>query len=110
MEGSEEGKTEAAALVADLLSIPCGKRYPPLHLTEAVQKQRTIEITRQSIGRYRPRITDFGRTAGQTLNFKRNSTSEAGRAPIRSCAGSGSPAAFATASSKRFRHIRNYGK
>ena len=38
LEGSGEGGTEAAALVADLLSIPFGERYPPLQLTEAVQK------------------------------------------------------------------------
>jgi class 3 adenylate cyclase/predicted ATPase len=44
LEGSAESKTEAAALAADLLSIPFGERYPPLHLTEVVQKQRTMEM------------------------------------------------------------------
>jgi class 3 adenylate cyclase/predicted ATPase len=49
LEGSAEGKTEAAALVADLLSIPFGERYPPLQLTEAVQKQRTMEVLEEQL-------------------------------------------------------------
>ena len=47
--GSAEGGTEAAALVADLLSIPFGERYPPLQLTEAVQKQRTMEVLEEQL-------------------------------------------------------------
>ena len=49
LEGSAEGKTEVAALVADLLSIPFGERYPPLQLTEAVQKQRTMEVLEEQL-------------------------------------------------------------
>src|ERR1700722_19436259 len=49
LQGRSEGKTEAAALVADLLSIPSGERYPPLHLTEAVQKQRTMELLEEQL-------------------------------------------------------------
>ena len=49
LEGSAEGKTEIAALVADLLSIPFGERYPPLHFTEAVQKQRTMEVLEEQL-------------------------------------------------------------
>ena len=49
LEGSAEAKIEGAALVADLLSIPFGERYPPLHLTEAVQKQRTMEMLEEQL-------------------------------------------------------------
>ena len=49
IEGSAESKTEAAALVADLLSLPFGERYPPLQLTEAVQKQRTMEVLEEQL-------------------------------------------------------------
>ena len=49
LEGSARGKAEAAPLVADLLSIPFGDRYPPLHLTEAVQKQRTMEVLEEQL-------------------------------------------------------------
>jgi class 3 adenylate cyclase/predicted ATPase len=49
LDGPEEGKTERAALVAELLSIPFGERYAPLHLTEAVQKQRTIEMLEEQL-------------------------------------------------------------
>jgi class 3 adenylate cyclase len=48
LEGSE-GEAEAAALLADLLSIPFGERYPPLQLTEAVQKQRTMEVLEEQL-------------------------------------------------------------
>jgi len=47
--GSGEGKAQAATLVADLLSIPFGERYPPLQLTEAVQKQRTMEVLEEQL-------------------------------------------------------------
>ena len=49
LEGSSEGKAEAAALLADLLSIPFGERYPPLQFTEAVQKQRTMEALQEQL-------------------------------------------------------------
>ena len=49
LEGSSEGKAEAAALLADLLSIPFGERYPPLQFTEAVQKQRTMEVLQEQL-------------------------------------------------------------
>jgi class 3 adenylate cyclase len=49
LPGSSEGETEAAALVADLLSIPFGDRYPPLQLTEPVQKQRTMEVLEEQL-------------------------------------------------------------
>jgi predicted ATPase len=49
LENSAEDGTEPAALVADLLSIPFGERYPPLQLTEAVQKQRTMEVLEEQL-------------------------------------------------------------
>ena len=49
LENSAEDETEAAALMADLLSIPFGERYPPLQLTEAVQKQRTMEVLEEQL-------------------------------------------------------------
>ena len=49
LEGSAESRIEAAALAADLLSIPFAERYPPLHLTEAVQKQRTMELLEEQL-------------------------------------------------------------
>ena len=49
LEGSAEGKAEAAALLADLLSIPFGERYPPLQINEAVQKQRTMEVLQEQL-------------------------------------------------------------
>ena len=49
LENSAEDGTEAAALMADLLSIPFGERYPPLQLTEAVQKQRTMEVLEEQL-------------------------------------------------------------
>ena len=49
LEGWAEGKTEAAPLLADLLSIPFGERYPPLQLTEAVQKQRTMDVLEEQL-------------------------------------------------------------
>ena len=49
LEASAEDKTETAALVADLLSIPFGERYQPLQLTEAVQKQRTLDVLEEQL-------------------------------------------------------------
>src|SRR5271168_19159 len=49
LTNSAEDETEAAALMADLLSIPFGERYPPLQLTEAVQKQRTMEVLEEQL-------------------------------------------------------------
>jgi predicted ATPase len=42
LAGSAEVNAEAAPLIASLLSIPFGDRYPPLQITELVQKQRTM--------------------------------------------------------------------
>ena len=44
LEGSDEGRTEDVPLLAALLSIPFEERYPPLQITELVQKQRTMEL------------------------------------------------------------------
>ena len=49
LENSAEDGTEPAALMADLLSISFGERYPPLQLTEAVQKQRTMEVLEEQL-------------------------------------------------------------
>src|SRR6185437_186628 len=49
LEGSAEDKTETAALLADLLSIPFGERYPSLQLTEPVQKQRTMDVLEEQL-------------------------------------------------------------
>jgi class 3 adenylate cyclase/predicted ATPase len=49
LEGSAEDRTEAAALVAALLSIPFGDRYPPLQITEPVQKQRTMDLLEEQL-------------------------------------------------------------
>ena len=43
LEGSTESKAEVVPLLAALLSIPFGQRYPPLQINEQVQKQRTME-------------------------------------------------------------------
>jgi class 3 adenylate cyclase/tetratricopeptide (TPR) repeat protein len=51
LAGLTEHPGEATALLADLLSIPFGKRYPPLHLTEIVQKQRTMEVLEEQLVR-----------------------------------------------------------
>jgi class 3 adenylate cyclase len=40
LEGTAESKIEAAPLLAALLSIPFGERYPPLQINELVQKQK----------------------------------------------------------------------
>src|ERR1700688_1200176 len=44
LENSANERADPAALIADLLSIQFGERYPPMQLTEAVQKQRTMEV------------------------------------------------------------------
>ncbi len=44
LQGSTETKQEAAPLLASLLSIPFGDRYPRLQINELVQKQRTMEV------------------------------------------------------------------
>ena len=49
LEGSAESRTEAAALVAALISIPFGDRYPPLQITEPVQKQRTMDLLEEQL-------------------------------------------------------------
>ena len=49
LEGSAEDRTEAATLVAALLSIPFGDRYPPLQITEPVQKQRTMDLLEKQL-------------------------------------------------------------
>ena len=60
-QGSEQ-VTEVAALVAALLAIPSGDRYPPLTLTPQRQKERTIEmLVEQSVGlaRHQPILLIF---------------------------------------------------
>ena len=49
LEGTAESKIEAAPLLAALLSIPFGERYPPLQINELVQKQRTMEILEEQL-------------------------------------------------------------
>ena len=48
-KAQRKARTEAAPLLADLLSIPFGERYPPLQLTEVVQKQRTMEVLEEQL-------------------------------------------------------------
>lgn len=49
LQGSEETKREAAPLLAALLSIPFGDRYPRLQINELVQKQRTMEVLEEQL-------------------------------------------------------------
>ena len=49
LEGSAESKIEAAPLLAALLSIPFGERYPRLQINELVQKQRTMEVLEEQL-------------------------------------------------------------
>ena len=42
-------ESKAAPLLAALLSIPFGERYPPLQINELVQKQRTMEILEEQL-------------------------------------------------------------
>jgi class 3 adenylate cyclase len=43
------GDADAAPLMAALLSIPFGERYPALEINEQVQKQRTMEVIEQQV-------------------------------------------------------------
>jgi predicted ATPase/class 3 adenylate cyclase len=49
LEGSAESRIEDVSLLAALLSIPFGERYPRLQITELVQKQRTMELIEQQL-------------------------------------------------------------
>jgi class 3 adenylate cyclase/predicted ATPase len=49
LEGSAEGRTEAAPLVAALLSVPFGERYPQLQISELVKKQRTMDVLEEQL-------------------------------------------------------------
>jgi class 3 adenylate cyclase/predicted ATPase len=49
LHGSEETKSEAAPLLAALLSIPFGDRYPRLQINRLVQKQRTMEVLEEQV-------------------------------------------------------------
>jgi class 3 adenylate cyclase/predicted ATPase len=49
LEGSAGIRVEAAPLLATLLSIPFGERYPPLQINELVQKQRIMEILEEQL-------------------------------------------------------------
>jgi len=46
---SPASQREAVALVATLLSIPFGDRYPPLQINEIVQKQRTMTLLEEQL-------------------------------------------------------------
>lgn len=43
LDGPAETRSNSAPLLAALLSIPLGERYPPLQINEQVQKQRTMD-------------------------------------------------------------------
>jgi predicted ATPase/class 3 adenylate cyclase len=49
LEGSAESRIEDVSLMAALLSIPFGDRYPRLQITELVQKQRTMELLEEQL-------------------------------------------------------------
>ena len=49
LEGSAESRIETAPLLAALLSIPFGERYPPLQFNELVQKQRTMQVLEEQL-------------------------------------------------------------
>jgi class 3 adenylate cyclase/predicted ATPase len=49
LQGSAENKHEAAPLLAALLSIPFGGRYPPLQINELVQKQKTMQVLEEQL-------------------------------------------------------------
>ena len=49
LEGSTECRIEDVSLLAALMSIPFGERYPRLQITELVQKQRTIELLEEQL-------------------------------------------------------------
>jgi class 3 adenylate cyclase len=49
LEGSTESRIEDVSLLAALMSIPFGERYPRLQITELVQKQRTMELLEEQL-------------------------------------------------------------
>jgi len=49
LQGSAEDKREVAPLLAALLSIPFGERYPRLQINELVQKQKTMEVLEEQL-------------------------------------------------------------
>ena len=49
LEGPAESRIEDASLLAALMSIPFGERYPRLQITELVQKQRTMELLEEQL-------------------------------------------------------------
>ena len=49
LAGSTDSMSEAAALMAELLSVPFGNRYPPLQITEPVQKRRTMDLLEEQL-------------------------------------------------------------
>ena len=46
---AQAGDSDAVPLMAALLSIPFGERYPVLQINEQVQKQRTMEVIEQQV-------------------------------------------------------------
>jgi predicted ATPase/class 3 adenylate cyclase len=49
LEGPAETRNEDVSLLAALMSIPSGERYPHLQITELVQKQRTMELLEEQL-------------------------------------------------------------
>ena len=49
LEGPAESRIEHVSLLAALMSIPFGERYPRLQITELVQKQRTMELLEEQL-------------------------------------------------------------
>jgi class 3 adenylate cyclase/tetratricopeptide (TPR) repeat protein len=49
LKGSAESRIEDVSLMAALLSLPFGERYPRLQITELVQKQRTMELLEEQL-------------------------------------------------------------
>ena len=49
LEGPAETRNEDVSLLAALMSIPSGERYPQLQITELVQKQRTMELLEEQL-------------------------------------------------------------
>jgi predicted ATPase/class 3 adenylate cyclase len=49
LEGPAESRIEDVSLLAALMSIPFGERYPHLQITELVQKQRTMELLEEQL-------------------------------------------------------------
>jgi predicted ATPase len=62
LEGSTESRIEDVSLLAALMSIPFGERYPRLQITELVQKQRTMELLEEQLVRAVVRCWLFSRT------------------------------------------------